>query len=64
MEPTEKTTASESVPNNDTNDTPVAPYTLLYINRAYNRKEITFAQWLQLTKEWAEHMIKRYGKAQ
>jgi hypothetical protein len=64
MDTTEKTTASESVQNTDTNDTPVAPYTLLYINRAYNRKEITFKEWLRLTKEWAERMIKQYGKAQ
>jgi len=40
----------------------VAPYDLLFITRAYNRKEITFEQWLKLTKEWAERMIQQYGK--
>ncbi len=47
----------------DENTTPVAPYSLLYITMAYNRKEITFEQWLRLTKEWAERMIQQYGKA-
>lgn len=45
----------------ETDDTLVASYDLLCITRAYNRKEITFEEWLKLTKEWAEQMIQRYG---
>lgn len=62
MEPTnQKPKEAEQAPDEDT--TPVAPYNLLYITRAYNRREITFEQWLRLTKEWAERMIQQYGKA-
>lgn len=43
--------------------TPVAPYSLLYITKAYNRKEITFEQWLSQSREWAERMIHQSGKA-
>jgi hypothetical protein len=57
----EKRKEAEQVTDTDT--TPVAPYNLLFITRAYNRKEITFEQWLRLTKEWAERMIQQYGKA-
>lgn len=42
----------------EANDTSVAPYDLLFITRAYNRKEITFDEWLELTRKWAEQMIK------
>ena len=48
---------------NDANTASAAPCDLLYITRAYNRREITFDQWLRLTKEWAERMIQQYGKA-
>jgi hypothetical protein len=62
MEPTnQKPKDAESAPDTDT--TPVAPYNLLYITRAYNRKEITFEQWLSQSREWAERMIRQYGKA-
>ncbi len=37
-----------------------ASYGLLYLTQAYNRKEITFEQWLQLTKEWAERIIREH----
>ncbi len=43
-------------------DERVAPYDLLFITRAYNNKEITFEEWLRLTKEWAEVIIKWFGK--
>lgn len=57
----QKQKETEQVPDEDT--TPVATYSLLYITRAYNRKEITFEQWLKLTKDWAERVIKQYGEA-
>jgi hypothetical protein len=41
----------------------VASYDLLYITRAYNRKEISFEEWLKRSREWAEGIIKQYGKA-
>jgi hypothetical protein len=62
METTEKKTKEpERVPDESTE--PVAPYNLLYITRAYNNREISFDEWLRLTKEWAERMIQQYGKA-
>lgn len=54
----------ESEEVNDTKSESVAPYDLLYITRAYNRREITFEEWLRLAKEWAEQMIRQYGKAE
>lgn len=45
-------------------DQPVASYGLLYITRAYNRKEITLDEWLRQSKEWAESVIQKYGKEQ
>jgi len=41
----------------------VAPYDILFITRAYNRKEISFEEWLRLTKAWAEGIIRERGKA-
>jgi hypothetical protein len=41
---------------------PVASYGLLYITSAYNRKEITFDEWLRQSKKWAEQVICQYGK--
>ena len=62
METSEKKTKeSERVP--DENTEPVATYDLLYITRAYNRREISFEEWLRLTKEWAEQVIRQFGKA-
>jgi len=40
-----------------------ASYGLLYITRAYNRKEITFEEWLKLSKEWAERILCQHAKA-
>lgn len=41
----------------------MASYDLLYITRAYNQKEISFEEWLKRSREWAEGIIKRYGRA-
>lgn len=41
----------------------VSSIDLLMLTRAYNRKEITFEEWLLLTKEWAEAMQRGYGNA-
>ena len=38
-------------------------YGLLYIIRAYNRKEITFEEWLRQSREWAEQMIRQNKRA-
>ncbi len=35
---------------------------LLLITRAYNRKEISFDEWLKRSKEWAEGVIRQYGQ--
>ena len=37
---------------------PVSRLDLLYITQAYNRREISFDEWLRLTKEWAERVIR------
>ena len=34
---------------------------LLAINAAYNRGEFTFEQWMKLSREWAEAMIRQFG---
>lgn len=43
-------------------DQPVTSYGLLYITRAYNRSEITFGEWLEQSRKWAECIIRQYGK--
>jgi hypothetical protein len=40
----------------------VPSYGLLVINHAYNEGKITFKEWLELSKEWAEHVLRQYGK--
>jgi hypothetical protein len=51
MQPSEKKPEVETV----------ASYDLLYITRAYNRKEISFDEWLRLSREWAERVIRAYS---
>ena len=34
---------------------------LLWLTRAYNRKEISYEEWRQLTKAWAEAVMRQYG---
>jgi hypothetical protein len=38
----------------------VPSYGLLYIIRAYNQKEISFDEWLNLSREWAEEIIEQH----
>ena len=45
-------------------DEPVSTYGLLYLIRAYNRKEITLEEWLVLSREWAERMKRQYDKVE
>src|SRR5437764_11860162 len=40
----------------------VPSYGLLYIIRAYNQKEISFDEWLRLSREWAEEIIKQHER--
>lgn len=40
----------------------VPSYGLLVINHAYNEGKITFKEWLELSKEWAERVLRQYGK--
>jgi hypothetical protein len=42
------------------NDTKVPTYGLLVINNAYNEGQITFWQWLELSRAWAEAMLAQY----
>ena len=41
----------------------VPTYGLLVINHAYNEGQLTFKEWLKLSREWAEAMIRQYGQA-
>lgn len=38
----------------------VPTYGLLVINNAYNEGKITFWQWLELSRAWAEAMLKQF----
>ncbi len=58
METTENLEGDEQAANNP----PVASYGLLYITRAYNRKEISFEEWLRQSREWAERIIRQLRK--
>jgi hypothetical protein len=44
-----------------TEQTDVPTYGLLYITRAYNLREITFEEWLELSAAWAEQVIAQHG---
>ena len=48
----------------ETNKPPASFITLLHLTRAYNRKEISFDEWLRLTREWAEAIIQQHGHPQ
>lgn len=41
-----------------THEPSVPTYGLLYITQAYNRKEITMNEWLRLSREWAERILR------
>jgi hypothetical protein len=43
-------------------DEQVPTYGLLAINHAYNEGKITFKEWLELSREWAEKIIEQYGE--
>ena len=47
---------------NDKPEKEIPSYGLLVINHAYNEGKITFREWLQLSKEWAERMRQLCGK--
>ncbi len=38
----------------------VPTYGLLAINHAYNQSKITFFEWLELSREWAQPLVPRY----
>lgn len=40
-------------------DKPPSSHELLLLIQAHNRKEITTEQWLKLSREWAERMLRR-----
>lgn len=40
----------------------VPSYGLLVINHAYNEGEITFLQWMELSREWALKIIEQCGR--
>lgn len=43
---------------------PVSRLDLLYITQAYNRREISFEEWLRLSREWAERVIRQCKNAE
>jgi hypothetical protein len=40
----------------------VPTYGLLVINHAYNEGKITFKEWLELSRQWAEAMLQQHGQ--
>jgi hypothetical protein len=43
-------------------DEHVSSYGLLSINHAYNEGKITYWEWLKLSREWAEQIIRQNTK--
>ena len=43
----------------DEQEEQAASYGLLHITRAYNRQEISFDEWLRLSRDWAERIIRQ-----
>ena len=54
---TEQTVAEKTVARSQPSD-------LLYLIRAYNRREMSFEQWLELSRQWAEAIIQRFTPEQ
>lgn len=52
----------QSLEQTPPSEQPVVSYGLILITRAYNRREITFDEWLRQSREWAERVIGQYGK--
>ena len=40
---------------------PVNPLDILLLIRSYNRREISYDEWLRLSRAWAEAMVRQYG---
>jgi hypothetical protein len=53
----------DNIHRKDVKNGNTAKYGLLYIIRSYNEREISFEEWLKRSREWAEGIIKQYGKA-
>ena len=45
----------------DEQNTPPSLQELLWLTRSYNRKEISYEEWRQRTKAWAESVVRQYG---
>jgi hypothetical protein len=50
--------------NNREENGEIASYGLLVINHAYNEGKITFKEWLEMSREWAERVIRQHGKTE
>jgi hypothetical protein len=44
-----------------TDEPPVNRLEILFLIRSYNRKEISYEEWLCLSRAWAEAMMRQYG---
>ena len=47
--------------NGHTDNIPVNPLDILLLIRSYNRREISYDEWLRLSRAWAEAMVRQYG---
>ncbi len=54
---------NERMNTNTTRQEHISTNDLLLSTRAYNRKEISFDEWLKRSKKWAEHILRQYGQA-
>lgn len=52
----------ETPPQSKSPPQPVSSAELLWLTKAYNRQEITFEEWVQRAREWAERIIAQYGE--
>jgi hypothetical protein len=39
----------------------VSPLDILLLIRSYNRREISYDEWLRLSRAWAEAMVRQYS---
>jgi len=51
-----------TIPSDRPSDPPPGPLSLLHITEAYNRGEISFDDWQQQTRQWAQAVIRYYQK--
>jgi hypothetical protein len=50
--------------NGHESELPVSTLELLFLTRAYSRGEISYEEWLERSRQWAEAMIRQHSQTE